>query len=251
MRLNPSTGPGFNSSTLFPGGPLPIQLIPEDISSKYIRMILSFTESEISKLKAKATAKGNICTKYYSKVQLVSSILWKAFIDVDRATNNIPKNYILLQPVSLRGKMASLIPKNSCGNIFGFCATEAGNAETSEELADLFYNNVKKTINNFSNVSHSSEDGQMTILNYVTLKDVNIQESTHMITVTSWCKFPFYEADFGFGKPTWAAPGSVALQNSACLMDDAQGNEVDAHFLVEAENVPYFERALENILLAD
>nr|GEV68169.1 RNA-directed DNA polymerase, eukaryota [Tanacetum cinerariifolium] len=133
--------------------------------------------------------------------------------------------------------MASLIPKNSCGNILAFCATEAGNAETSEELADLLTNNVKKTINSFSNVCHDSEDGQTTIINSITLKAVNIQESTHILTVTSWSKFPFYEADFGFGKPTWAAPGSVAIQNSACLMDDAQGNGVDAHFLVEVENV--------------
>ena len=249
-----STGPGFNSSSLFPGrclSPLPLPLITEDMSSKYTRMMLSFNESVISNLKAKAMAKENICTKYYSKVQLVSSILWKAFIDVDRATNNIPKNYILLQPVSLRGKMASLIPKNSCGNILAFCATEAGNAETSEELVDLLTNNVKKTINIFSNVCHDSEDGQTTILNAVTLKDVNIQESTHVLTVTSWSKFPFYEADFGFGKPAYAATASVALQRAACLMDDAQGNGVDAHFMVEVENVPYFERALEIISVAD
>nr|GEV23541.1 transferase, chloramphenicol acetyltransferase-like domain protein [Tanacetum cinerariifolium] len=249
-----STGPSFNSSTLFPGrcfGSAPLRLITEDMSSKYIRMILSFNESAISKLKAKAMANGNICTKYYSKVQLVSSILWKAFIDVDRATNNIPKNYILLQAVSLRGKTASFIPRNSCGNILAVCSTEAGNAETSEELADLLTNNVKKTINSFSNVCHDSEDGQTTIINSITLKDVNIQESTHVLTVTSWSKFPFYEADFGFGKPTWVAPGSFAIQNSACLMDDAQGNGVDAHFLVEVENVPYFERALKIISFAD
>ncbi|PWA69736.1 transferase, Chloramphenicol acetyltransferase-like domain protein [Artemisia annua] len=248
------TGPGFNSSSLFPGrclSPLPLPLITEDMSSKYIRMIVSFNESAISKLKAKAMAKENICTKYYSKVQLVSSILWKAFIDVDRATNNIPKKYILLQAVSLRGKMASLVPKNSCGNILALCATEAGNAETSEELADLLTNNVKKTINIFSNVRHDTEDGQTTILNAVTLKDVNIPESTHVFTVTSWSKFPFYEADFGFGKPAWAAPPSIALQRVACLMDDAQGNGVDAHFMVEVENVPYFERALEIISYAD
>ncbi|PWA70756.1 transferase, Chloramphenicol acetyltransferase-like domain protein [Artemisia annua] len=249
-----STGPGFNSSSLFPGrcfSPLPLQLITEDMSSKYTRMMLSFNESAILKVKAKAMAKENICTKYYSKVQLVSSIIWKAFIDVDRATNNIPKNYMLLQAVSLRGKTASLIPKNSCGNILAFCVTEAGNAETSEELADVLTNNVKKTINSFSNVCHDREDGQTTILNYVTLKDVNIQESTHVLAVTSWSKFPFYEADFGFGKPTWAAPGSVIVQPSAILMDDAQGNGIDAHFMVEVENIPYFERALEIISLAD
>ncbi|PWA79240.1 transferase, Chloramphenicol acetyltransferase-like domain protein [Artemisia annua] len=243
------SGPGFNSPSLFPGrcyGPIPLPLIRDELSSKlYIRKRVSFSESEISILKAKAMDNGKLNTLHLSKVQLVSAIIWKAFISVVNATNDKPSESILVQPVDLRGKTASLIPKESCGNLVGFCATDARMVETTEELADRLSHNVKKTINKLSKVNHCSEEGQTTVLNSLTLKDVEILESTYVIFLTSWCKFPFYEADFGFGKPTWAAPGRLPVQEIACLMDDAQGNGVDAHIFLEVKNVPYFEEALK------
>ncbi|PWA97940.1 transferase, Chloramphenicol acetyltransferase-like domain protein [Artemisia annua] len=243
------SGPGFNSPSLFPGrchDPVPLPLIHEESSSKlYIRKKVSFSESEISILKEKAMANGKINTIHLSKVQLVSAIIWKAFISVANATNNKPSESILVQPVDLRGKTASLIPKNSCGNLIGLCATDARMVETTEELADRLSHNVKKTINTLAKVNHCSEEGQTAVLNSLTLKDVKISESTNVIFVTSWCKIPFYQADFGFGKPTWAAPECQPLQNHTTLMDDAQGNGVDAHVLLEVKNVPYFEEVLK------
>ncbi|PWA97941.1 transferase, Chloramphenicol acetyltransferase-like domain protein [Artemisia annua] len=194
---------------------------------------------------AKAMANGKLNAFHLSKVQLVLAIIWKAFISVANATNDKPSESILVQPVDLRGKTASLIPKKSCGNLVGLCATDAQMVETTEELAERLSHNVKKTINNLSKVDHCSEEGQTTVLNSSTLKDVEILESTNVIFFTSWCKFLFYQADFGFGKPTWAAPGCSPLQNYACLMDDKQGNGVDAHVFLEVKNVPYFEDALK------
>ncbi|GJU76342.1 transferase, chloramphenicol acetyltransferase-like domain protein [Tanacetum coccineum] len=69
------SGPGFNSPSLFPGrcyGPIPLPLIPDELSSKlYIRKKVSFSESEISILKAKAMANEKINTLHLSKVQLL------------------------------------------------------------------------------------------------------------------------------------------------------------------------------------
>ncbi|GJY94151.1 transferase, chloramphenicol acetyltransferase-like domain protein [Tanacetum coccineum] len=190
-------------------------------------------------------ANEKINTLHLSKVQLVLAIIWRAFISVANATNDKPSESILVQPVDLRGKTASLIPKKSCGNLMGFCATDARMVETTEELADRLSHSVKKTINKLFKVNHCSEEGQTTVLNSLTLKDVKILESTNVNFLTSWCKFLFYQADFGFGNPTWAAPGCLPLQKYACLMDDAQGNGVDAHVLMEVKNVPYFEEALK------
>ncbi|PWA41902.1 transferase, Chloramphenicol acetyltransferase-like domain protein [Artemisia annua] len=243
------SGPGFNYSSLFPGrgyGHKPGPIIRDELSSKlYIRKKVSFSESEISILKAKAIANGKLNTFYLSKVQLVLAIIWKAFIYVANATNDKPSESILVQPVDLRGKTASLIPKKSCGNLVALCATNSQMVETTEELAERLSHNVKKTINNLSKVDHCSDEGQTTVLNSATLKDGDILESTNVIFFTSWCKFLFYQADFGFGKPTWAAPGCLPLQNYACLMDDTQGNGVDAHVFLEVKNIPYFEDALK------
>ncbi|KAJ0635824.1 putative vinorine synthase [Helianthus annuus] len=237
------TGPGFNTSSLFPGRcfpPGPLQPISDDdMSTKYIRKLYSFSESAISNMKVKANT--STCHHHWSKVQLVSAVIWNALIGVDRANNN-PRESVLVQPVNLRGKTASLIPKHSCGNLCVFCATEAGVIETTKELANRLTNNVKEMIHNFSKVDHNSEEGQLRVLNSLSLP--NIRESTNLITISSWCKFPFYGIDFGLGTPTWIAPWSMPMVNTTCLMDEARGNGVDAHVFIEVKDVPYFEEAL-------
>lgn len=180
-----------------------------------------------------------------SKVQLVSSIIWKALIRVDQEIHNYPRDSILIETVNLRGKMAYLIPKNSCGNLFGLCAMRSTTLETTEDFADRLSDSVKKTITNFSKAYHDREEGQMIVLNSLSM--TNIPESSNVIFLTSWCNFSFYEADFGFGKPTWIAPGLIPAKSSVYLLDDAGGNGVEAYVFLEIKDVPYFEEALDDI----
>ncbi|XP_071686794.1 pelargonidin 3-O-(6-caffeoylglucoside) 5-O-(6-O-malonylglucoside) 4'''-malonyltransferase-like [Rutidosis leptorrhynchoides] len=158
-------------------------------------------------MRAKAAfASGNTGTRRWSKVQLVMAILSKAFIDLDRAINKYPRECIVMQPMNVREKMASLIPKHSCGNLLAYCFTKSGIYETTIELADVISDSVIKAVNNFSKVHHDTEEGKSMVLDSI-LEMANIPISTHLIAFSSWCKFPFYEANFGFGKPIWAALG--------------------------------------------
>ncbi|KAJ0785411.1 putative transferase [Helianthus annuus] len=204
------TTPGFISSSLFPAcGVRPI-LIPfitdEDLLSKYTLKKLSFSESDISNMKAKAITNARIS-----------------------------------KAINLREKMASPVPKNSCGNLWGFCSTVL---ETNEELENLLNYSVKKTIDEYSKVHHDSEQGQMIVLNSI-LNVTNTPLSTNMILSTSWCKFPFYDADFGFGKPIWAVPWTTPMKNAMLLIDNAKGNGVDAYIFLEVKDAPYFKEALD------
>ncbi|KAJ0800946.1 putative transferase [Helianthus annuus] len=45
---------------------------------------------------------------------------------------------------------------------------------------------------------------------------------------SSWCKFSYYEDDFGCGKPVWASPAKLPTQNLVILMDDHEGDGVEA-----------------------
>ncbi|KAJ0603669.1 putative transferase [Helianthus annuus] len=137
--------------------------------------------------------------------------------------------------------MASSVPKNSCGNLWGFCSTIF---ETSKELENLLNYSVKKTIDEYSKVHHDSEHGKMIVLNSI----LNVNDtplSTNMILSTSWCKFPFYEADFGYGKPIWAVPWTTPMKNAMLLIDNAKGNGVDAYIFLEVKDVPYFKEGLD------
>ncbi|KAK8537306.1 hypothetical protein V6N13_042239 [Hibiscus sabdariffa] len=45
-----------------------------------------------------------------------------------------------------------------------------------------------------------------------------------LFCVTSLCGFPLYEADFGWGKPVWAATGHRELKNTAVFLDTITGD---------------------------
>ncbi|KAJ0786138.1 putative transferase [Helianthus annuus] len=240
-------GPGFNSSILFPGrglSSIPLPFINIEMLNKYTKKKLSFSGSAISKMKAKCSNR----TSQRSKVQLVSAILWKTFMGVDLAIHNHQRHSIHIQAVSLREKMASSIPKTSCGNLCGACTTECTTLERTEELADRLTDSVKKTVTKYSKERHDCKEGQAMVLNLIMSSMDNISESTNVVFTTSWCKFPFYEADFGFGKPTWVAPGIVPVHQMTYMIDDAEGTGVEAYVYLEVKDVPYFEEALEHAI---
>nr|XP_043637769.1 pelargonidin 3-O-(6-caffeoylglucoside) 5-O-(6-O-malonylglucoside) 4'''-malonyltransferase-like [Erigeron canadensis] len=239
------TGAGFSSSSLYQTrGLCPIPKMSSDMLTKFTRKKVSISESVISQIKAK----GKNSTRKWSKVQLVAAIFWKAFIDIDRKIYNYQRESVLIQSINLRGKMASLIPKDSCGNIFGMFATEAGVAETTEALTDLLSDSVRKTVTNYSKAYHNNEEGETMVFNsFSQLLNIN-PESTNAVILTSWCKFPFYEADFGFGKPIWAAPGTIPVKNSAYFMDYAEGNGVESYVFLETKDVPFFEEAFYRVI---
>ncbi|KAJ0603657.1 putative transferase [Helianthus annuus] len=137
--------------------------------------------------------------------------------------------------------MASPIPSYSCGNLWGLCSTTV---KTNEELENLLNYSVKKTIDDYSKVHHDTEQGQMIVLNSV-LSVTTTPLSTNMIISTSWCKFPFYEADFGFRKPIWVVPWMTPMKNTMLLIDNAKGNGVDAYIFLEVTDIPYFKEGLD------
>ncbi|KAL8218929.1 hypothetical protein R6Q57_022302 [Mikania cordata] len=244
-------GAGFNSCScsVFPGrglSSIPMPPMNDDMLNKHMRKKLSFSESLILNIKAKGK-------KRWSKVQIASAIIWKTLMCVDAAIReNHPTHYKLLQLVNLREKMASsLITKNSCGNFWGFCLTVCKQSliMTTEELTDLCSDSVKKFVTSISNNKEESGQEEMVLNSLVGgSNNIHVDANHHVVGVTSWCKFPFYAVDFGYGKPIWVAPGTIPIKNTAYLMDDAQGNGVEAYVFLQLEDVPYFEEALANVL---
>ncbi|XP_071727012.1 pelargonidin 3-O-(6-caffeoylglucoside) 5-O-(6-O-malonylglucoside) 4'''-malonyltransferase-like [Rutidosis leptorrhynchoides] len=257
------TGSGFSSTLIFPGRGLSLVKSPsmsdddkaygeitkrdggniifyDDMLRKYTRIKRLFNESDISNIReyaARTSSKSNI--RRWSKVQLVGSILSKAFIDVDRAIHTYSRESVVFQAINLRGKFASFIPKDSCGNITAKNVTKIGTLQiTTLELANLLSDSIKVALNNYSKVFHDSEEGKSMVLNSL-LETRTVPESTNVIAISSWCKFPFYKANFGFGKPIWVAPATLTTQNIICLMDDARGNGVECSLIYKT--CPYVQ----------
>jgi hypothetical protein len=59
---------------------------------------------------------------------------------------------------------------------------------------------------------------------------------------TSWCRFELYDADFGWGKPTWLSTVFTRkLKNLMCLIDTRDGDGIEACISLSREDMALFE----------
>ncbi|KAL7591405.1 hypothetical protein Lser_V15G34264 [Lactuca serriola] len=239
------TGAGFSAPSFFPSHGVEGRKFSKDALSNLVTKKLSFSESEISNMKAQFVINEKGCTHHLSKVQIVSAIIWKTLVNVDRAIHSHPRDSILIQVLNLRGRTASLIPKDSCGNLVVPFTTKSSNDETTKGLAYLLSKTLKEVLSNYSKMSHENKEGQSMFLKAWSESKFMIDSIPHAVLVSSWCKFPFYEVDFGFGKPMWVSTGCLPGNNAVILIDGMGGNGVDAYVCMELKDEPYLGEALD------
>lgn len=61
---------------------------------------------------------------------------------------------------------------------------------------------------------------------------------------SSWCKFPLYETDFGWGKPAWMTSINKLVSNAISLQDTTDG-AVEVLMTLDEEEMSIFERQEE------
>lgn len=66
---------------------------------------------------------------------------------------------------------------------------------------------------------------------------------------TSWCRFPFYEIDFGWGKPVWMSRIHAPYE-ATFLLDTQDGDGIEAWVSFKKQDMPLFLRHIEDDLLA-
>ena len=67
---------------------------------------------------------------------------------------------------------------------------------------------------------------------------------------TSLHHFPFYEADFGWGKPVWISSAAMDVKNATVLMDTSTGDGIEAWVTLDEQDVPAFESNRELVKYA-
>ncbi|EYU34249.1 hypothetical protein MIMGU_mgv1a025473mg, partial [Erythranthe guttata] len=107
--------PSFDLATLFPGyGPRPGPPVTRAYRPSPIVKKFSFNKDAITSARSKLITRPN---NYYSRVRVVSAVLAKALMRVDRAKHGgKSRTYLICQAVNMRGRTNPLMHKYSCGN---------------------------------------------------------------------------------------------------------------------------------------
>lgn len=66
---------------------------------------------------------------------------------------------------------------------------------------------------------------------------------------TSLCRFPTYEADFGWGKPMWVGSSPLPYRNLVVFLDTRDGGGIEAYANLKPEDMALFEKDKELLSL--
>uniref|UniRef100_A0A2N9FSX4 Uncharacterized protein n=1 Tax=Fagus sylvatica TaxID=28930 RepID=A0A2N9FSX4_FAGSY len=67
------------------------------------------------------------------------------------------------------------------------------------------------------------------------------KKEAEMYRFSSWIRFPFYDIDFGFGKPIWACTTTVPIKNIVVLMSTKSGDGIEAWVTLTEYDMAKFE----------
>nr|GMD30148.1 vinorine synthase-like [Ipomoea batatas] len=179
-----------------------------------------FDKENIAALKKSVAAKSSgMGERDPTRVEAISAFLWKHFREAGRkkpqhATNK--KAFLAAHIVNLRAKMNPPLPDATFGNLWTLANTTITPSETNpspDDDDDLVFQlrTSIRGINAEYVEALQNEKGQSEHLRK--WRERFSKEEAEFLEFTSWCRFPIYEVDFGWGRPIWACRTSYPYKN--------------------------------------
>ncbi|KAI3983670.1 hypothetical protein MKX01_001074 [Papaver californicum] len=230
--------PYLYSASLFPPMKMLASCPFRKLSSrdKFVTRRFVFDASRIAALKAKAT--NPLYVKNPTRVESVTALIWRCAsrVGITKSSESATKQSIAFVPVNLRGRRIPPMPEHLIGNLVQIAVaskttTTGVSARAKEEdlsyLVQLVRDGIGKINNDIVKEIQAYNDGGFgeffrEVYGRYSRGEVDLN------TIISWCRFPFYEADFGWGKPNWVCSVETEGKNVHILMDTKDGNGVEA-----------------------
>lgn len=222
--------PTFGLTSFFPENDLPMlkPRPPPKISAtnEVVTRRFVFDGAKISSLKARAHDPS--FQREPSRVEVVIALIWRALMGVSKAKHGRLRTSLASLSMNLRPKIVPPLPPLCCGNLIARLKARFMADDSNGELPDLkdlvgLLRDVTK-----SNAAVPREDVYSTVIKSRNeLHEDLEEEEVDVFMFTSWGRLPFYEADFGWGKPVWVSKIPLPAEQ-IFLLDGEGGDGIDA-----------------------
>ncbi|OMO93569.1 Transferase [Corchorus olitorius] len=240
--------PIFEAATHFP--PRDISIFRPNIGitkDKIVTKRFVFDKSSIAILREKASQVESTPTR----VEAVSSFIWSRQMAISKTKTESAKLYAAVHAVNLRERMEPALPKNSFGNFWrmaiAIIPAEMEQDSSNHLLVSQMRNSIRKIDINYVKML---QDGDMYLKSMKMASEQFSKSEVEFCNFTSWCRFPVYEVDFGWGKPSWACSPSRPYKNLVILMSNKEGDGIEAWVNLLEEDMAVFERDPELLSFA-
>ncbi|PIN14889.1 Vinorine synthase [Handroanthus impetiginosus] len=197
---------------------------------------LVFDKEKLAKLK-QVVASGEV--KNPTRVEALSAFIWRHFIQAARTKTNTRNitSFAGVHAVNLRPRAIPPIPAHAFGNCWRpaiaiLSQTEDSNYDLVTKLryaiTEIDDGYIKKL---------QCEDYLSNLSKWIDFFKKDIQ----VCNFTSWCKFPMYKVDFGWGKPVWICTTTLPFKNLVVFMSSSSEDGIEAWVNVPDDDLEMLE----------
>ncbi|KAK1565348.1 hypothetical protein Q3G72_024546 [Acer saccharum] len=244
------SGVVFDCTSLFPpqdlSGFSTGEYIKKDLLPKIVTKKFFFDGSKIAAIREKIS--DGPCLDQPTRVEAVSALIWGAVIASISAhqedDQNPPPLHVAVNLVNLRKRMNPPLPEHCLGNIIQMTiAAWPGEMPVDYNgLAGRLRESIQMMKGDYLRKLHEN-GGYLNFIKQAGEMHGNGSSMKGVFSFSSWCRFPFYETDFGWGlnKPIWVA-SAMRLDKLAILVDASDGHGIEAWVGMTKDEMLKFEQ---------
>ncbi|PRQ38584.1 putative salutaridinol 7-O-acetyltransferase [Rosa chinensis] len=200
-----------------------------------------FDASNILRLKSKAAS---AIVPNPTRVEVVSALIWKCAMDVSRSNFGVIRPAMLFLAANMRKVLGH---PTLMGNLLGYVPTKTQESEaTLQSLVAILREGIEKFKVNYGN----GVSGDDICQHFKEHEDLMGKNDINNYTCSSWCRFGFYEANFGWGKPSWVTMPGMPIKNVIILIDAKDGEGVEALLSFKEDDMAIIETNKELLAYA-
>ncbi|CAL0324904.1 unnamed protein product [Lupinus luteus] len=209
-----------------------------------------FEGSKIESLKAMVLSSSSQKVKNPTRIQVVIALLYKCLVSALILT---PKNAPFRVTTNLRKRMVPPLPEKSIGNFVWSFYPSNQSMQNKELHVHELVANIREGLSEFCD-KNVKNFGDLSFVYEILKKAPSLpqkkeaildMEKKTMFLFSSWCRYPMYEADFGWGKPIWVTTSDCPMKNTVVLMDTRDGNGIETLVNLEENDMAMFECDVE------
>lgn len=238
--------PRFEAATLFPPKNLSGFNPRTGITNKnnIVSKRFLFNASTIEDLRQRYA----VNNKGSSRVEALSAFIWDRFVAAttqvgSKEAEDDQRLYIMVQAVNLRTRIEPPLSEYSFGNLYRFVKINvpSNDRSPSEENCGI----VKEMRDQICHIDDKyvkklQEGTEHLDFMKKRAEEFFKREST-LLNFSSWCRFPLYESDFGWGKPVWVGLPPLTFKNLVVFMDTRSGDGIEAYINLDQNDMAKLE----------
>lgn len=220
--------PNFSlATTLFPPIDLSNSCFKPSIGMKKEKVITTrrfvFDKEKLDILKKSASSGSQV--KDPTRVEALSAFVWKHVWKLNKDSDK--KMSVAVHAVNIRSRMNPTIPDYFFGNLWtaALAFSEMVGSNTGHDLLYQLRSSIRKIDSDYIKTLQNGKDF---LIHMDKLAEMFSKGEVEFCNFTSWCRFPVYEVDFGWGKPVWVCTTTFPYENMIIFLSTKPGEGIEA-----------------------